>query len=189
MTDDLVRARRSTPAKLRPVDGEFAAASAQNEVVILLDEAATVSGMTQQEVANRLGVTEGRVSQVLHSEGNLRITTLARYLAAMGFTVRIEADPVDRSILSLGRRYRQRRPRRSQRSTGRSVVQVHARSFTGDDGAPVRQVLLTSPGASVCDRADVPFQNMGSVDAATSSVVVRETTLRVEPATRAELEQ
>lgn len=32
MTDDLVRARRSTPAKLRPVDGEFAAASAQNEV-------------------------------------------------------------------------------------------------------------------------------------------------------------
>lgn len=72
---------------------EMAAARAEVRVSQLLEKAFTQSRMTQRELAETLSVTEGRVSQVLNSSGNLKITTVARYLRAMGYELTIDARP------------------------------------------------------------------------------------------------
>jgi len=49
------------------------------------------TGLTQRELAQRAGVTEGRVSQVLSGEENLRLSTLSRYLHALGYRLTLSA--------------------------------------------------------------------------------------------------
>jgi len=61
----------------------------------LLHRAFRASGLQARELAARLGVTEGRVSQVLHGDGNIRVTTLGRYLRAMGFVGQVTAESLD----------------------------------------------------------------------------------------------
>jgi predicted XRE-type DNA-binding protein len=54
--------------------------------------------ITQQEVATRMGVSEGRVSQILSGEQNLTLKTLASLAAALGgrFRVSFEATNTHR---------------------------------------------------------------------------------------------
>ncbi len=73
----------------------MAAAHAAVEAVALMNRALASSGGTQRELAARLGVSEGRVSQVLNGDGNVRVSTLARFLRAAGHQLRLEATPVD----------------------------------------------------------------------------------------------
>lgn len=73
---------------------ELAAARAEVRVAGLLRRAFEASAMSQRDLAERVGVTEGRVSQVLNSEGNLRVTTIARYLRALGYSFELYADLV-----------------------------------------------------------------------------------------------
>ena len=80
---------------------EMAAARAEVRVANLLAKSMESSHMTQRELAQWLGVTEGRVSQVLNSSGNLRITTIARYLRAMGYRLVIDAEPTEPGAPSL----------------------------------------------------------------------------------------
>lgn len=92
-----VEIEEQTPAGSR----EMAAARAEVRVTNLLAKAWNLSTMTQKQLAECLGVTEGRVSQVLNSNGNLRITTIARYLRAMGYRLTIDAEPVEADAPSL----------------------------------------------------------------------------------------
>lgn len=184
MTDMSSRARQPI-VKLHPIDREDAAASAQNEVAILLDEAASASGMSQQEVADFLGVTAGRVSQVMNSEGNLQVTTLARYLAAMGFMIRIEADPSDARVPSLGRRFRRRR----RRSSHQVPVDVHVRQFSTSTGVRVSQMLISTSPGSPSDRPDVPFGKVGSFDGATVDARFSQESVRLTVPSSSEIEQ
>jgi len=80
---------------------ELAAARAEVRVIALLHRAFEASDISQKELAQRVGVTEGRVSQVMRSEGNLRVTTVARYLRALGYRFNLTAVPVDRSVKPL----------------------------------------------------------------------------------------
>lgn len=71
-----------------------AAARAAVRAVSLINEKVDESGISNKELADRIDVTASRVSQVLNGDGNLRVSTLARFLRAAGFRLRIEADPV-----------------------------------------------------------------------------------------------
>src|SRR5271157_1341732 len=56
-------------------------------------------GTRQQELAERLGVTDGRVSQVLNNPGNMQLTSMVDYARALGMKVAVlaydDADPAN----------------------------------------------------------------------------------------------
>jgi DNA-binding phage protein len=64
---------------------ELAAAGLAVDVTALLDRVLEASGMTARALAERLGITEGRVSQVLNGDGNVYVSTLGRFIRAMGY--------------------------------------------------------------------------------------------------------
>ena len=70
---------------------EMAAAGGSIEGAALLVRVFAQTGLSQRELARRAGVTEGRVSQVLSGEENLRLATVARYLEVMGYTLNLSA--------------------------------------------------------------------------------------------------
>jgi transcriptional regulator with XRE-family HTH domain len=86
----------------------LAAADLAAQVLNLLRKALDASGMDQKELASKVGVSEGRVSQVLNGDGNLRTAGFARYLRALGYKATISAEPVEagRQELPRGRRRR-----------------------------------------------------------------------------------
>ncbi|OBK30141.1 hypothetical protein A5659_03615 [Mycobacterium sp. 1165196.3] len=73
----------------------LAAADLAGQVSRVLHAALAASGMDQKDLAEKLGVTQGRVSQVLNGDGNLRIAAVARYLRALGYEATIAARPVE----------------------------------------------------------------------------------------------
>ena len=85
---------------------ELAAARGAVEGSALLTRAFFEAGITQKELARRVGVTEGRVSQVLSEEVDLRLSTIARYLHAMGYRLRLNADGSNGQ--AIGDRHRER---------------------------------------------------------------------------------
>lgn len=65
---------------------EFAVTS----VALAMAEAMHISGVSQREVADRLGVTEARVSQILSGTGNPTLKTLARMADVLKRELRVE---------------------------------------------------------------------------------------------------
>ncbi|MGN9778586.1 helix-turn-helix domain-containing protein [Micromonospora sp. H33] len=64
------------------------------EVLRVLHSALEKSGMSQSELAGKLGVRKSAVSQVLRGDGNVRISTLADYLHAMNCELELRLVPV-----------------------------------------------------------------------------------------------
>jgi transcriptional regulator with XRE-family HTH domain len=54
-----------------------------------IEKAMEAAGINQAELAKRLGVTEGRVSQVLNNPGNLTLKKIVEYVRALGHKVSI----------------------------------------------------------------------------------------------------
>jgi transcriptional regulator with XRE-family HTH domain len=73
----------------------LAAADLAGQVARLLEQALDASGMDQKALAEKLNVTQGRVSQVLNGDGNMRVAAVARYLRALGYQARVSAAPVE----------------------------------------------------------------------------------------------
>ena len=71
----------------------LAAARLRREALKALHRALKASGMSQVELAKRLGVRKSAVSQVLNGDGNVRITTLAEYLYATGHELTVAVVP------------------------------------------------------------------------------------------------
>lgn len=94
----------------------LAAADLAAQVLRLLEQALDASGLDQKNLAEKLDVTQGRVSQVLHGDGNMRIAGVARYLRALGYETHLSATPVEpgRPTLPLatGRRTRSAAPQK-----------------------------------------------------------------------------
>jgi transcriptional regulator with XRE-family HTH domain len=59
--------------------------------VAQLDKKMKSSSMTQAELATKLGVTEGRVSQVLNNESNPTLETIVKYARAIGLKASLVA--------------------------------------------------------------------------------------------------
>jgi antitoxin component HigA of HigAB toxin-antitoxin module len=85
MTDDAKQTLAQELEQDPSQRSELSAARAAVDTVALLNRAFSQSGLKAKDLSNRLGITEGRVSQVLNGDGNLRIATVARFLDAMGY--------------------------------------------------------------------------------------------------------
>ncbi|RKS89586.1 helix-turn-helix protein [Microbacterium sp. AG790] len=69
------------------------------------------SELTQRQLAERLGVGEARVSQILRGDGNFHLATVARVFAALGYDTELKVyDGEDREVKIVPRRAR-RKPR------------------------------------------------------------------------------
>ena len=80
------------------------------EVRVLLDHALRARpDISQQDLAKLLGVTAGRVSQVINGDGNLHVATLARYMRALGYDIRLTPESVDNVAPPLQRETRKPR--------------------------------------------------------------------------------
>ena len=86
----------------------LAAADLAAQVMRILEQALDASGIDQKALAEKLGVTQGRVSQVLNGDGNLRVAAVARYLRALGYETHLSATPVAAGNPSLPRESRRR---------------------------------------------------------------------------------
>ena len=82
---------------------ELAASQLTNDALVLLQTALSSTGVTQKQLAEILGIGESRVSQVVNGDGNLKLTTFARYMRALGYAVTVNVTPVERNIPELTR--------------------------------------------------------------------------------------
>jgi len=98
-------------AKADPVEAqELAAATGMVEGSALLTRVFAATGLTQRQLAARIGVSEGRISQVLSGEENLRLSTVARYLHGMGYRLTVSAyDVRTGTVIESGQRAPSRR--------------------------------------------------------------------------------
>lgn len=73
---------------------DLADARLRYQVLAVLHAAMRDAGSTQTELAARLGVRKSAVNQVLRGDGNLRMSTAAQYLAALGFELGVDLYPI-----------------------------------------------------------------------------------------------
>lgn len=147
---------------------EMAAAEASFDAVGLLNKAVRASGLSQRQIADALGVGESRVSQVLSGDGNLRITTLARYLRAAGYALRLEAAPAEPGVAELPKpRSRGRREAETMRAMTAEFVKCWASPVLGSLGVGTAYTFHADLGAGheivIGERArinprEVPFE-------------------------------
>lgn len=138
----LVDQRRSTPEGRMGLAAARLAMSASRMLAAAFSARADID---QKALAKLVGVTEGRVSQVLRSDGNVHVATLARYMAALGYEVELTAKSVDVSAPPL----KARTPRRSKRPTRdrRPIVRQYQMETYRDAGIGVETFeLATKPG-------------------------------------------
>lgn len=118
----------------------LAAAAAASQTMSVLERAKATSGITNKELADRLGVSEGRVSQVLNGDGNLHIATVARFLSAIGFHLAVRAKSDDGTYLG------EPKSRRHHRVPARqSCVSDYALTWGNTDGLHVTTVQIEHP--------------------------------------------
>jgi hypothetical protein len=144
----LVAEREST------TEGRVAMAGARAAVqtVTLLNQALETSGRNQSELAALLGVTGGRVSQVVNGDGNLRVSTIARFLRAAGYRLKLTAEPADAGVAPLA----QPAPRRpsSRPAAPRFAAVYTATSVTGEGVGPEPIIQLSASHPSrILDRS------------------------------------
>ncbi len=72
---------------------EYDALEDEFSLVRALLDARRISGLTQQELAERTGMAQSDISRLERGEGNPSLKTLRRLAAGMGMRVRIEFQP------------------------------------------------------------------------------------------------
>lgn len=72
---------------------EFAEEAALAHVTLVLAELISASDLTQRRLAELLGVTEARVSQILDIDSNLTVRTIARIAATLGHRLNLQFVP------------------------------------------------------------------------------------------------
>lgn len=86
---------------------ELAASQLTNDALVLLQTALSTTGVSQKQLAEILGIGESRVSQVVNGDGNVKLTTFARYMRALGYSVTLDVMPIDSGVPVLSRARRQ----------------------------------------------------------------------------------
>lgn len=77
-------------------------------VVALLNRAGDAARLKNADIAEKLELTEGRVSQVMNSDGNLHIATIGRFLRACGYELELLPRPVEAGLPELNRGFGRR---------------------------------------------------------------------------------
>ncbi|HKS98464.1 MAG TPA: helix-turn-helix transcriptional regulator [Rugosimonospora sp.] len=129
----------------------LASANLAVQAMRLLFGAKERSAMSQKDLAARLGVTEGRVSQVFRSDGNIRIATLARFMRAMGYAIQLVAVPADAPTRSLSSPEKRGRPRRRGRTAAAAGgYDLYEQMFLTGDGPMTFQMFVPADDVLGC---------------------------------------
>jgi plasmid maintenance system antidote protein VapI len=67
----------------------------------LLEEARKQSGLTMNDVAEKMNVSRGRINQLEQPDANLEVATVTRMAQAMGYKVTLTLEPQSESKSSL----------------------------------------------------------------------------------------
>ncbi len=171
MTDLTARPRTVREVEMRPKDRaiERAAARAVSRAGGLLHEAFRASGMTQKDLATMLNVSEGRVSQVLGGDQNMYVTTLARYLGAMGYQLELNAEGISEGARQIGVR------RRRGAANGPVGVYRHNNTapFDGAKAVTLVQRDTEEPRLTYGERGDFRAEYVGDVDPGSSQLKLK----------------
>lgn len=101
------------------------------------------SGLHHDEIAARLNVSVGRVSQILNGDGNFHIATVARILAAMDCKAEFRAaDKSGEKIRFVSRRRHSARPAATPTAHDAKIY-AYQMSITGEEGG-FEGVFLTA---------------------------------------------
>lgn len=134
----------------------LAAATLALKTLQLIHTVKARRGLTNKDLAAKLEVSEGRISQILNGDGNLHIATVGRFLAACDFELTLLAKPTE-SVLGLTEVSSERKAR--SRSASRAAITSswtkHAFTlhFGGADGVFEHITVVDSRG----DQAPIPL--------------------------------
>lgn len=70
----------------------------QNELEVCLRELRKMSGQLQEQVAESLAMTQGGVSRIENGAADAKLTTLRKYLGALGWDLEIVAVQGDKRV-------------------------------------------------------------------------------------------
>lgn len=144
----------STPMGRR----EMSVARLSLRAALLISRAFQASGMSQKELAGELGITEGRVSQVLNGDGNFRVSTIARFLAALGYDAVLEAHPTREELPSITGKRRLRNANRSLKES------VYVQLVGGSGGSILPRFTVVPEGASPSGKSLSAHVFVGTLD-------------------------
>lgn len=131
MTTSPTEKSKSNEISQVAMDCDISAAALIDRVSVVLLAAVEESGFTPSEVAERMGVSLSRISQIVGEPSNLRLTTIARFLGAIGFEPQFSAKDQQRGTVIDGFR-RNRRPRPGTRGIAHVFVPSGTRSGSSD---------------------------------------------------------
>ncbi|MFD8319136.1 helix-turn-helix domain-containing protein [Kitasatospora purpeofusca] len=80
----------------------LSAARLRYEILAQINEALEELGISQAELARRLGIRKSAVNQVVNGDGNMRVSTVAEYLHALGWELkvnRVEKGSIRREVV------------------------------------------------------------------------------------------
>ncbi len=72
----------------------FGAEDAKSEFAIALCRARDRAGITQKELADRLGVSQAYIAKLSAGDANPTLGAVGRMLAALGFSLRMDVEPL-----------------------------------------------------------------------------------------------
>jgi hypothetical protein len=87
----------------------LAAARLALKTLHIMNAAKRRSGLSNKEIAGKLGLSAGRVSQVLNGDGNLHVATIARFLGACDYELTFVARPLKEGLATLSSETRRER--------------------------------------------------------------------------------
>ena len=73
---------------------EYEALQPERAIIQAIIEARRQSGLTQKELSERTGITQGDISKLERGNANPSLSTLQRLAAGMGMTVKLEFIPI-----------------------------------------------------------------------------------------------
>ena len=142
--------QNSAPSALDRIEEQgMAAAELCVRAADLLNLALDQSGKTQKELAERLGIGESRVSQVLRGDGNFHVATLGRFLRAIGYSAKIILEAADEDVPAFEEpKPKKRRNRKNAPAT--DYTHVIKQPYLDGSGATWAFTVLTSADPKVC---------------------------------------
>ncbi len=125
-------------------DQGMAAAELCVRAVDVLNLALDQSGKTQRDLAERLGIGESRVSQVLRGDGNVHIATLGRFLRGIGYRSKLVLEPAEEDVPAFVEPQPKKRRTKKVSSTN-DFVHVIKQPYLDGSGASYALTVIQTP--------------------------------------------
>ena len=88
--DDFLKEQLDDPEFRR----EYEALQPERAIIQAIIDARKQSGLTQKELSERTGITQGDISKLERGNANPSLNTLQRLAAGMGMTIKLEFLPI-----------------------------------------------------------------------------------------------